>query len=359
MTTSGPAEPSTRLSPPRAPEIEISRRSLIARPTVFAGMFIAFVAGVLWIITRSQPQLILAFAITIAIVIDGFVTSRALRAVHIDVRNPSDGLAGYPLTYELRVSDVNRPVQLSPPSPLKPFAVTVLDDSSCFFTLPAPPRGIMRYLVLDVKTSGPLGLFEVTRRARMTFTTPLYVGPPPLSHKVRWPYLDTLRLGLSPTSLHGHDLFRGVREYVRGDSRRDVHWPATAHHKHLMVKEHEGTGTIALRVLVELPYFGVASDSATGRAAWLAEEGLRRGWLVHLVTVEPVGAPPPPPMLVRPTDMVAIFPPPPLSVRTVELEVKTPHQVRRRLAAAVPGHAEPGKWRGITRVMSPGGDTWL
>lgn len=337
---------------------EASKRHVTARPAAFAAGFVSFVGAMLWLVTRSQPQLILAIAIAIAVVFDAVMTARALNHVHIELRNPGDALAGYPVTYELRVTGVRRPILVSPPAPLKPFAVTVADSAPCYLTLPAPPRGIMRYVVLDLKASGPLGLFEVSRRSRTDFTTPLFVGPPPVAHEVRWPYLKTMRLGLSPTAAHGHDLFRGVREYVRGDSRRDVHWPATAHHQRLMVKEHEGTGTITLRILVHLPFFGSASDEATGRAAWLAEEGLRRGWLVRLATVEPVGEPPPPPMLVRPHDLLAVFPPPPLAVRTVELEVQTPHQVRRRLAAAVPGVPEVGSWRGVTRVMTPGGDQW-
>ncbi len=313
----------------------------------------------LWLITRSQPQLMLAFAVSAAVTLDGIVTALALRNLHVEVRNPSDALAGYPLSYEIVVTGVSRPVSVSPPPPLKPFTVTVLDSTPCYLTLPAPPRGVMRNLVLDVRASGPFGLFEVTRRTRMTFTTPLFVGPPPLRHDLTWPYQTTMRIGLSPTAVVGHDLFRGVREYVRGDSRRDVHWPATAHNRHLMVKEHEGTGSIAVRVVLDLAAFGPTSDAAAARAAWLAEEGLRRGWLVQLVTVEPIGEPPLPPALVRPSDMVAIFPPPPAGARTVENEVKTPHQVRRRLAAAVPGQPEPADWHGMTRIISTNGDQWL
>jgi len=351
--------PPTRASPPaRPPDLEVSKRAVIARPTAFACGFAVFVAAMLWLITRAQPQLLIALSLTIALIFDGVLTARSLNQVVVEVRNPSDALAGYPVTYEVRVSGVRRPVQLCPPVPLRAFAATVMDTSPCHLTLPAPPRGIMSHIVLDLKASGPLGMFEVTRRCRVTFTTPLFIGPAPRSHELTWPYLDTMRLGLSPTAAHGHDLFRGVREYTRGDSRRDVHWPATAHHRHLMVKEHEGTGTIALRVLVHLPFFGASSDEACARAAWLAEEGIRRGWLVHLVTVEPVGDPPPPPPLVRPSDLVAIFPPPPARVMTVDLQVQTPHQVRRRLAAAVPGPIEAIRWRGVTRIITPGGDEW-
>jgi len=226
---------------------------------------------------------------------------------------------------------------------------------------------VLRHLVVDLQTAGPLGLFRVRRRARLALTTPLFVGPSPLPHHLRWPYLQTMRLGLSPTSTHGTDLFRGTREYARGDSRRSVHWPATARRGRLMVKELDGTGVISLRVVVELAAFGLAADEATGRAAWLAEEGLRRGWIVHLVTVEPVGAPLAPPLLVRADDLYPIYPPPPVTVRTVELTVQTPSQVRRRLAAAVPGPVElagataerpGGRWSGITRFISMRGDEW-
>jgi uncharacterized protein (DUF58 family) len=340
-----------------------------AGPAAFAAGIVAIVALVAWLITspKSQPELILAVALTIAIVVDGVTAARALRALDVDVENPIDAVAGHPVTYVVRVTGVRRSMHVAPPAPLAAFGVVAHDEHPFYLTLPSPARGVVRSLTLDVRTAGPIGLFQGSRRARVTFTTPMYVGPPPIRHELKWPYLQTQRIGLTPTSQHGHDLFRGVREYVPGDSRRHVHWAATAHHRHLMVKEHEGTGVICLRVIATMPFFGLASDEATGRAAWLCEEGLRRGWEVRLVTVESAEVPAPPVLLRSGLDVQSVLPTAPALVRTVDLPVASKAQICRRLAAAVPGRvrlagataAQPGgRWKGPTRIITTGGDQW-
>jgi hypothetical protein len=126
-----------------------------------------------------------------------------------------------------------------------------------------------------------------------------------------------------------------------------------------MVKEREGTGVIALRIVVDLPAPGPAAEIAAGRASWLAEEALRRGWLVHLVTVEPDGNPPPPLPLVRAVGPPPMPPPWFGGVHTVDAPVVSLHDIRRRLASAGFGRPTSDRsWKGLTRVISPAGDEW-
>jgi uncharacterized protein (DUF58 family) len=334
---------------------------------MFAVLLVPAVALVAWAFSRAEPELIMAAAIVIAVVIDGVTTARILRTVDVEVRNPLDVIIGQPVTYAVTLRGMRRPITVAPPPPYQPYGATVIDERPVHLTLPAPARGVARHLVLDLHSGGPLGLFHCTRRARVTFTSPMYVGPPAIPHEVRWPYLHTQRLGLTPTSAHGRDLFRGVREYVPGDARRDVHWSATAHHRRLMVQEHDGTGIISLRIVVTMSFFGLAADEAAGRAAWLAEDGLRRGWEVHLVTVEAAEPPDLLPLVSRGADVQSMYPVAPRVVRTVDQTVESRGQVRRRLAAAAPGPLElpgatashpAGRWRGPTRVIAPGGDRW-
>jgi uncharacterized protein (DUF58 family) len=373
-TPAAPAASPTDGVPPPPPtplgsRCELTPTRFGPRPAVFAALAVAAGALLFWLLTspRSQPELIVAVALVVVVIIDGVTAARALRRVDVEVQSPSDALAGHPVTYVVGLSGVRRPVDVAPPPPLAAFGVVVAGEQPVFLTLPSPARGVARHLVLDLQIAGPLGLFRSRRRSRITFTKPLLVGPPPTPHELRWPYLQTVRMGLSPTASHGTDLFRGVRDYVRGDPRRDVHWAATAHHRHLMVKEHEGTGVVSLRIVVTMPFFGLAADEATARAAWLAEEGLRRGWAVRLVTVESVDEQQPVPLLPTGPDVQAIFPPMPTVVRTVDLPVLTPSQVCRRLATAVPGRVQlagatpsrpEGTYRGATRTITPGGDRW-
>ena len=78
------------------------------------------------------------------------------------------------------------------------------------------------------------------------------VGPTPLPHDIAWPRPRAAHFGLSESTPIGDEVYRTVRPYVRGDSRRRVHWKASAHHGSLMVKESDGTGIVSLRIVLQL-----------------------------------------------------------------------------------------------------------
>ena len=72
-----------------------------------------------------------------------------------------------------------------------------------------------------------------------------------------WPRPRAAHFGLSESTPIGDEVYRSVRPYVRGDSRRRVHWKASAHHGSLMVKESDGTGIVSLRIVLQLDAPGV------------------------------------------------------------------------------------------------------
>ena len=82
---------------------------------------------------------------------------------------------------------------------------------------------------------------------------------------------------------------RGVRDYVRGDPLRHVHWRASARRGDLVVKQVEEPAAPRLDLVLDLGAGGSAGERAAGRAAWYAAEARRRGYTLVLWTAEPEG----------------------------------------------------------------------
>jgi uncharacterized protein (DUF58 family) len=336
-------------------------RSLRPRPAALGLLGIGSVAGIAALATRGTPQTILAIALIGAVAFDGWAARAALARADLGVTNPMDAVAGQLVRYVVTPRGLRRPIQLVRPSqwPLPtPSAIALDAPDAGLIELPAPGRSVVTCLVFDLVATGPLGLWDATCRIRTWFPAPLAVGPASLPHDPDWPRLRTVRLGDTETVVRGDDLFRGVRPYVRGDPRRSVHWPATAHHGSVMVKERDGLEQVALRVVLQLPMPGPASEYAAARAAFLVDEGLRWGWLVHLVTVEPAAGPPPQPPLARPYGPVPLPWAVPTPGHTVEQRIHHPGLARQQLARAGFGVPALDEWVGLTRIVSPDGDQW-
>jgi uncharacterized protein (DUF58 family) len=80
---------------------------------------------------------------------------------------------------------------------------------------------------------------------------------------------------------------RGVREYVPGDPARLVHWPTSARHGSLVVKELDDPASRRLAIVVDLRGGADAKvEAAASRAAGLANRALREGLAVVLATAE-------------------------------------------------------------------------
>lgn len=201
----------------------------------------------------------------------------------------------------------------------------------------AARREVLDAVGVEVVGRGLAGVVACARRRTVPLRRPLYVGPRPVPAAEHFPELyRTWGEGQARPAPTG-DLVRGVRPYVAGDPMRKVHWRATARDLagDLVVKEVEETGAPRLMVVLDLSSGGVAAERAAGRAAWYADEGLRRGYLVVLATAERPGP--------------------------VTGPVNTTSDVIHRLAAAsAPGRAtlpSPDQPGGIV-VVTEQGDTW-
>src|SRR5689334_15648952 len=87
--------PAAPLPTPVGTSCELAKRRVWAGPAALAAGAVAIVAFVAWLVTspKSQPEIILAVAVVIAIAVDGVTASRALRNLDVDVQNPIDAVA--------------------------------------------------------------------------------------------------------------------------------------------------------------------------------------------------------------------------------------------------------------------------
>ena len=128
-------------------------------------------------------------------------------------------------------------------------------------------RGVFRLGPWDLETSDPLGLFKVTQHYPATTTILVYP---------RASYLPNLELprGRAPGRATSAEraaeetiTVGGVRPYAQGDSLHRVHWPSTARHASLMVREFDREPSGDLWLIVDLD-----ADVQAGRDAEATQE---------------------------------------------------------------------------------------
>ncbi len=98
-------------------------------------------------------------------------------------------------------------------------------------------------------------------------------------------------LGVNAVAMTGgSDLFFGVREYRHGDNPRHVHWPSSARHQQLVVKEYQYVSATELTLVLDLHReadYGEGKHStleyAVTIAASLAKHALAEGHRVRLL----------------------------------------------------------------------------
>lgn len=122
-------------------------------------------------------------------------------------------------------------------------------------TSPALRRGKHRLPPLEICSSYPLGLAWV--RALFYFDQEIVVLPRTLT--LEGNFIHKLKSSsFAPGDSHSVNTgyasaaSRGVRNYVRGDSRRHIHWNLSARHGQLMVKERENEGIPAFDLVFDL-----------------------------------------------------------------------------------------------------------
>jgi uncharacterized protein (DUF58 family) len=127
------------------------------------------------------------------------------------------------------------------------------------YELSAPGRGLYEEARIVLRCAGVFGVSGVRRTT--TLSSPVLVYPE-VSQLERFPFMPVATT--SPLETFewerkgpGQDYF-GVREYVRGDALRYIHWRSSAKVGELIVKEYqqEYTPATALLLLLRAPVFG-------------------------------------------------------------------------------------------------------
>jgi uncharacterized protein (DUF58 family) len=287
-----------------------------------AGIVLAGVAFALYAVARTTGagwDIVILCALVAALVVGAIWPAVALVGVGVRVTTPLDGMVGAPL-----------PVDVALRGHASGLRVRVLSAPSGWYradapgtgraTVVPPRRGVVSRVVVELRSTSPLGLVAWRRRIPVPLGHDLEVAPQPLTARddtTRGANRDAQARPQAPSS--GHDETRGVRDYVSGDPIRLVHWPATARTGAVMVRELEGMQRARLLIVVDLRTSAAGGDAeveiAASRAAGLAIAALDRGTLVDLATVEPAGP--------------------------RRAPVRSALEVGRRLARAVPGPPGP------------------
>lgn len=339
----------------------LDRSRIATRSHGFAAALfgLTIVALVAWFPTKADSVLALALALIVAIATDSVLARRAVGRITPRLRGPNGAEAGAPISWVLAVEGYRRPVTVTVAIAPRPQRILVSGPDPVVVHLPASTRGVIHHLVVDVVATGPVGLIEAGRRFRVRPEAPVHVGPPAIPFDIRWPTPRAVGFGFTEVAPIGDELFRGIRPYVRGDEQRRVHWKATARHGQLMVREFDGTGVVALQIVVDLGPADPAAESVAAAAAWVADEAIRRGWLVQLVTLDSGSAEPP---IIPVGSPFAPPPPPPAPVpqplRTTAQRIRTEDAVRRQLATAAFGTPMAPRWTGMSCLVDRSGVTW-
>ncbi|MGH9274780.1 MAG: DUF58 domain-containing protein, partial [Acidimicrobiales bacterium] len=156
------------------------------------------------------------------------------------------------------------------------------------YRLPTERRGIVRIGPLDVIVGDPFGLTNLATQAAQAVEITVF---PRVDRIEPLPFTtghDPLAGARQPNSLGrtGED-FYALRPYTVGDDLRRVHWPSSARHDELLVRQNElpwqGRTTVVLDVR-KAAHSGDSLEVAVSVAASIVAATARRHDLIRLVT---------------------------------------------------------------------------
>ncbi|MGH9304229.1 MAG: DUF58 domain-containing protein, partial [Acidimicrobiales bacterium] len=195
---------------------------------------------------------------------------------------PADATSGAELTIlvvanrHLRVSPLlpeGTPVLLSPrrPSPV---------------ALRPPFRGSITAVRVRLATAAPLGLLWWSVERDLILQRPVRVAPRAVPSATGVDAGEDRGLGSARAKIRPAGEIRQIRTYRYGDSRRHVHWGATAHARSLMVRETEEAPSAPKIILADLDGGVDDAEQRAGAALGAVKINLAAGRRVILVTSE-------------------------------------------------------------------------
>jgi uncharacterized protein (DUF58 family) len=224
-----------------------------------------------------------------------------LRPAPIEVRrdlSPARVHAGQPAHVRLEVLAVGRrrtpllelrdPVTATHGAHLRLAPLRPGESVQATYRLPTARRGVVEVGPLTVTRRDPFGMAQSSRPAAGVARLVVYPridAVPPLWWTTGSRIMPGLDQG-TPRAERG-DEFHALRPYVVGDDLRRVHWPSTARHDQLMVRQDRHAELGRLTVVLDVDRATMpepALDEATAIAASVLAAGRRHGDLVRLVT---------------------------------------------------------------------------
>ena len=150
-------------------------------------------------------------------------------------------------------------------------------------------RGVYDSVTADIATAAPFAVVWWTRRVVLRFPSPLHVAPRS-GRPGSLPNRPDEEAGTALASVQSDvGQPRGARPYQSGDSRRRVHWGATAHAGELMIRELERPSAAPISFTVDLPPDPREAEQVAERVLGTITRLLREGDTVLLATTEPTG----------------------------------------------------------------------
>lgn len=269
---------------------------------LFVGALILFLVG-----TNVQAGWLFVIAALMlgAVGAGAVLPARMVRGVEVTRRAPERASQGDAVRVELSITNRSRGMRASL-FVRDPFVA----DTVVFVSHLAPGeraelvtervasrRGMQGADAVELRSDAPFAVAERRRRVEAVGAAIIFPRVEPLA--------DLAFIDLAPTAeraMHtwprrgGGPEYLGIREYRAGDSLRHVHWPSTARHGTVMVRELEAETTRRLAIVVDSRSDEGTEwtplDAACSAAASVALAAAARGQGVRLVagSPEPIAA---------------------------------------------------------------------
>jgi uncharacterized protein (DUF58 family) len=198
------------------------------------------------------------------------------------VECPREAMSGEPLAIGLVA---NHPLRCTPLRPEgEPTVIPATEPR--LVTVTPPTRGVVPSVRVRLATAAPLGLlwWSVDRVVPLSRTIEI---SPRLAHgNVSGSESIGDDEGHGRPVLSPSGEMRGVREYQHGDSRRRVHWRATAHTGSLMIRETEVLPDNPVTIVADLSDDPARSEQQAGEVLGAVADLIRAGKRVILETIE-------------------------------------------------------------------------
>lgn len=232
------------------------------RPTkrfgaLLVGAVLLFVIGTN---IQSGWLLVLSSLLLASLVAGSILPLRTVRRVEVERSAPLEAYQGDRVRVELDVANRDRRSKLpllledghcSPVRVLTP-SLGKGEGIRLSTTRVARRRGVAESSIVRLSSSAPFGVAIARRAIDVASRTVVYPAVVPLGEiPAAWhaPSADRSTPGDSRRGLGAEYL--GIREYRTGDSMRHVHWPSTARHGSVMVREFEQERARSLTIVID------------------------------------------------------------------------------------------------------------